>query len=120
MHIIREVPFATLQTAFRYISQKSTKFLPINKVGYSRLGVIDLDIAVVDDEKVIREHISEMIENQKPDCHVACFSSGEEFLNAAKAFDIVFLDIQMDGMNGIEAAKETREMNADTVLMKQL
>ena len=117
MHIIREVPFATLQTAFRYISQKSTKFLPINKVGYSRLGVIDLDIAVVDDEKVIREHIREMIENQKPDCHVACFSSGEEFLNAAKAFDIVFLDIQMDGMNGIEAAKETRENNADTVLI---
>ncbi len=76
-----------------------------------------MDIAVVDDEKVIREHIREMIENQKPDCHVACFSSGEEFLNAAKAFDIVFLDIQMDGMNGIEAAKETREMNADTVLI---
>ena len=61
--------------------------------------MIDLDIAVVDDEKVIREHIREMIENQKPDCHVACFSSGKEFLNAAKAFDSIFLDIQMDGIN---------------------
>ena len=28
----REIPFATFQTAFRYISQKSTKFLPINEV----------------------------------------------------------------------------------------
>ncbi len=27
-----------------------------------------MDIAVVDDEKVIREQLREMIENQKPDC----------------------------------------------------
>ena len=76
-----------------------------------------MNIAVVDDEKIIREHIREMIENQKPDCDVACFSSGEELLAAAKQFDIIFLDIQMDGMNGIEAAKEVREKNADTVLI---
>jgi len=76
-----------------------------------------LDIAVVDDEKVIREYIREMIENEKPDCDVVCFSSGEEFLAATKPFDIIFLDIQMDGMNGIEAAKEAREKNADTVLI---
>lgn len=76
-----------------------------------------MDIAVVDDEKIIREHIHEMIENQKPDCNVACFASGEELLAAVKPFDIIFLDIQMDGMNGIEAAKEVREKNADTVLI---
>lgn len=76
-----------------------------------------MEIAVVDDEKVIREHIREMIENQKPDCDVACFSSGKELLNAAKPFEIIFLDIQMDGINGIEAAKEVREKNADTVLI---
>ena len=58
-----------------------------------------MNIAVVDDERIIREHIREMIENQKPDCDVACFSSGEELIAAAKTFDIIFLDIQMDGMN---------------------
>ncbi len=76
-----------------------------------------MDIAVVDDEKVIREQLREMIENQKPDCNAVCFSSGEELLAAAKPFDIIFLDIQMDGMNGIEAAKEVRETNTDTVLI---
>ena len=76
-----------------------------------------MDIAVVDDEKVIREHIREMIENQKPDCDVACFSSGEELLAAAKPFDIIFLDIQMYGKNGNEASKEVRDKNADTVLI---
>lgn len=76
-----------------------------------------MDIAVVDDEKIIRGHIREMIEDQKPDCNVACFASGEEILAAAKPFDIIFLDIQMDGMNGIKAAKEIRKKNADTVLI---
>lgn len=76
-----------------------------------------MDIAVVDDEMAIREHICEMIENRKSDCNVACFSSGEELLAAAKLFDIIFLDIQMDGMNGVETAKEVREKNADTVLI---
>ncbi len=28
----REIPFAAFQTAFRCISQKSTKFLPINEI----------------------------------------------------------------------------------------
>lgn len=76
-----------------------------------------MDIAIVDDEKIIRGHIREMIEELKQDCNVACFSSGEELLATAKPFDIIFLDIQMDGMNGIEAAKEVREKNADTVLI---
>ena len=77
----------------------------------------NLNIAVVDDEKIIRDYIRKMIENKKPDCNVACFSSGEKLFTAAKSFDIILLDIQMDGMNGIEAAKEAREKNADTVLI---
>ncbi len=76
-----------------------------------------MDIAVVDDEKIIREHIREIIEKQKLNNNVACFSSGEELLAAAKPFDVIFLDIQMDGMNGIEAAKEVRTKNADAVLI---
>lgn len=76
-----------------------------------------MDIAVVDDKIVICKHIHEMIKKQRQDCHVVCFSSGEELLAAAKPFDIIFLDIQMYGMNGIETAKEVREKNADTVLI---
>lgn len=47
---------------------------------------------------------------------------GRELLASGKRFDIVFLDIQMEGMNGIEAARSLREKNAnlgveDTVLV---
>lgn len=66
----------------------------------------NLDIAVVDDEKIIRGHIHEMIEKQKPDCHVACFSSGEELIAAAEPFDMIFLDIQMDGITALKRQRK--------------
>ena len=76
-----------------------------------------MDIAVVDDEKTIREHICALIEKQKPGSHIEAYATGEELLASGKRFDIVFLDIQMDGMNGIEAARKLRERQEDTVLI---
>lgn len=74
-------------------------------------------IAVVDDEKVIREDICELIEKQRPESSVEAFSTGEELLASEGRFDIVFLDIQMDGMNGIEAARSLRERQDEIVLI---
>ena len=74
-------------------------------------------IAVVDDEKVIREDICELIEKQRPESNVEAFSTGEELLASEGRFDIVFLDIQMDGMNGIEAARSLRKRQEETVLI---
>lgn len=76
-----------------------------------------MDIAVVDDEKAIREHICTLIEEQKPESRIEAYSTGEELLESGKRFDIVFLDIQMEGMNGIEAARSLRERQGDTVLI---
>lgn len=76
-----------------------------------------MDIAVVDDEKAIREHICALIEEQKPESSIEAYATGEELLASGKRFDIVFLDIQMDGMNGIEAARNLRERQEDTVLI---
>jgi len=76
-----------------------------------------LDIAVVDDEKVIREHICSLIEKQKPESRMESYATGEELLASGKRFDIVFLDIQMEGMNGIEAARRLRDRQEDAVLI---
>ena len=81
-----------------------------------------MDIAVVDDEKAIREHICGLVEEQQPESRIEAYATGEELLASGKRFDIVFLDIQMEGMNGIEAARCLREKNAnlgveDTVLV---
>lgn len=76
-----------------------------------------MNIAVVDDEKVVREHICSLIQAGRPKSRVESYATGEELLASGKRFDIVFLDIQMDGMNGIEAAGRLREMQAETVLI---
>ncbi len=76
-----------------------------------------MNIAVVDDEKVIREQIGSLIEKQMPDCYLESYATGEELLAAGKRFDIVFLDIQMDGMDGIEVARTLRSKQDEIVLI---
>ena len=76
-----------------------------------------MDIAVVDDEKVIREYICGLIKKLKPKSHVRSYATGEELLSAERSFDITFLDIQMDGMNGLEVAKSLRKRQDEIVLI---
>ena len=76
-----------------------------------------ISIAIVDDEKVIREQIKDLIEKKQIESVIDIYSSGEELLMVEKCYDIVFLDIQMDGMNGIDAARALRQRTEDTVLV---
>ena len=43
--------------------------------------------------------------------------TGDALLAAGKQFDIVFLDIQMEGTDGIETAKRLRQRDEDTILI---
>ena len=76
-----------------------------------------MNIAVVDDEKVILDQISGLVRKQMPDCYLESYATGEGLLEAVKRFDIVFLDIQMDGMDGIEAARKQKKKQDDIVLI---
>lgn len=76
-----------------------------------------MNIAVVDDERVIRDQICGLIKKQKPTCRIDAYSSGEEIAASEKRFDIVFLDIKMGGIGGIETARRLREKNSDLILI---
>ena len=79
--------------------------------------------AIVDDNPAEQKKLGDLIIewSQKNNLFIepAYFDSGESFSAAIqnKDFDIVFMDIIMDGSNGIETAKQLRERNIDTLLV---
>ena len=76
-----------------------------------------MNIAVADDDKSIREHICGLIKKHDPKCNLYSFAAGNELLASGNKFDIVFLDIKMNGINGINTAKLLRERQEDVVLV---
>lgn len=76
-----------------------------------------IEIAVCDDETIIREQIRQFVKNRVPDSHIEVYAAGEELLTANRNFDLVFLDIQMEGLNGMDAARALRTKKADTILI---
>lgn len=76
-----------------------------------------IEIAVCDDEKIVQERIIDLIEKQQTDCHIEDFATGNELLETKKHFDLIFLDIQMEGLNGIETAQAIREHDKKTVII---
>ena len=69
-------------------------------------------IAICDDEKHMSDHIRAFVydffRKKNREIQLRTFSSGEELLSYDGQIDILFLDIQMKGMDGIETARKLR------------
>ncbi|MDE6744806.1 MAG: LytTR family DNA-binding domain-containing protein [Lachnospiraceae bacterium] len=74
-------------------------------------------IAICDDEKEIRDMLAEKIERLYPKAELLLYQSGEELLLTDTEPDILLLDIQMSGKNGMETARELRRKNKKTILI---
>ena len=74
-------------------------------------------IAICDDEKNIRELIGNKVTVQYPEAEIVFYPSGEELLLSDKHIDILFLDIQLTGRNGMETARELRKRDDDVILI---
>lgn len=79
-----------------------------------------LKIAVCDDEREVVDNISRLVSQifaeKGEEITVSGFLSGEELLCGGR-YDLIFLDIEMRGIDGIKAAQRLRErdLNAEIV-----
>lgn len=80
-----------------------------------------MNIAICDDETEyandIRVHLNQYSSEHGLTFDIYDFNSGEEILASNTVFDIAFLDIEMDGINGIEVGRELQKANPDLVLI---
>ena len=82
-----------------------------------------MKIAIVDDISDERTLLRDRLESQfsRRNVHTDIFEyeNGETFLTSAKEcpFTVVFLDIYMNGANGIDIAKELRRSDTDCLLI---
>lgn len=74
-------------------------------------------IAICDDDKQEQQLLIDALHGWDPTRSAECFIDGESLLQAAKAeppFSIVFLDIYMPGIDGIETAKKLLKISPQT------
>lgn len=77
-------------------------------------------IAICDDQqeyrKLIIQYVQFYFQEHLLDLETYEFGSGEELLSSDKTFDIVFLDIEMNELNGIQTTKELNIRNKNTII----
>lgn len=78
-------------------------------------------IGICDDEIIYRTAIKEFcykyfLSNNYP-CEIDEFSNGEELLKETKNYDILFIDIELGGINGIELTKEIQKKHKKTIII---
>ena len=72
-----------------------------------------IKIAICDDEKNIRAYLSSLVRKQGAECEIAEYASADEYLLDQTEYDLLFLDIELDGaasgMDGMELARRIGE-----------
>ena len=81
-----------------------------------------IKIAIVEDEAAVRDQLTDYVRRYTrqygTEFEVTCFTDGDEILeNYRPAFDIIFLDVEMKRLNGMETAQRIRELDDDVLLV---
>ncbi|MBR5421188.1 MAG: response regulator transcription factor [Lachnospiraceae bacterium] len=78
-----------------------------------------MKIAICDDEEIFLRDLEEKIYSflSRLDCEVIPFTNAEDLLASSFSFDLIFLDIEMGGMDGMSAARQIREEDLKTPIV---
>lgn len=75
-----------------------------------------MNIAICDDSITEQNTIKQYCIDAGED-NVTLFSSGEQFLNCAASFDLLFLDIEMKGLSGIDVMRNFEMKRSDMLIV---
>ncbi len=81
-----------------------------------------LRIAIVEDNPAdagkLEEYIDQFCTDNRINYQTEVFQSGDDFLkNYTKIWNLILLDIEMPGIDGMETAKKIRELDEETFLV---
>lgn len=80
-----------------------------------------IHVAIVEDEKIsaniLQKYIQRYIENSKIDIKFKHFENAESFLGDSQPYDLVFMDIELPGLNGMDAAFKLRKINSHIIII---
>ena len=74
-----------------------------------------MKIAICDDQQIFIDRLKKLITSEETEIHI--FHSGDELLNSNLDFDIVLLDIEMPGTDGLGVAAKLYQKNRKTLLL---
>ena len=79
-----------------------------------------MNVIVVDDEQFALLALKSAVEEALPGSTLFCFDDSEEALKYARShsrIDAAFLDIEMPGLNGLQLAKQLKEIYGKTIIV---
>lgn len=80
-----------------------------------------MNIAVCDDDKsfcdFLEKHLRTYYDEKGISLNIFSFSSGEELLESDSLFDLVFLDVEMGKLNGIDTGSELKKRNPYSIVI---
>ena len=81
-----------------------------------------LEIAIVEDEEnyrnVLCEYLKKYEQETGQEIHMSVFTDGDEIVeNYTAKYDIILMDIEMQFMNGMDAARKIREVDKAVIII---
>jgi len=93
----------------------------VNRLVKMHKGGERMRIAVCDDEKIIRNITVRLLQEYSKlvsiDFDIVTFSSGEELLRYPQELQIVLMDIEMEGIDGIQTTEQMYRKNSNTLVI---
>ncbi len=80
-------------------------------------GIIVMKIAICDDEQIFRDTLYKKLVKYNKTFEIKEFRTGRELIDSRIKFDIIFLDIEMPELNGMDTAKKLRKLSVGSIII---